>query len=142
MLVILIYVLSFIILSAVVFLVIPGAGSKFAILFLIFAIAFMYASFRSTSFPYPYGDFVEAKLKLISDLRVKGNTVQFTARVKKVSLGQPGEAEKQNICFPNRKVLLNIPAVKSICHLKGQIPMLDTSPVRASVLLLRGHPGV
>jgi competence protein ComEC len=114
MLVILIYVLSFIILSAVVFLVIPGAGSKFAILFLIFAIAFMYASFRSTSFPYPYGDFVEAKLKLISDLRVKGNTVQFTARVKKVSLGQPGEAEKQNIRFPNRKILLNIPAVKSM----------------------------
>jgi len=114
MLVVLMCGLSVIILSAVLLLFIPGAGSVFAVLFLVFATAFMYASFRSTPFPYPYGDFVKVKLKLYSDLRVKGNMVQFTARVKDVSIGQPGGQGKQSIRFPNSKVLLNLPAVKSM----------------------------
>ena len=106
--------LAFIILSAVILLVIPRAGSVFAVLFLIFATSFLYASFRGSSFPFPYGDFVKVKLKLISDLRVNGNTAQFTARVENVLIVHPPGTEKQSLRFPKSKVMLNIPAVKSM----------------------------
>jgi competence protein ComEC len=76
----------------------------------------MYASYRAAPFPYPYGDFVKVNTKLISDLRIRGGNVQFTARAVGILREHVAEdlPKMMNLGFPGRKVLLNIPAGKTL----------------------------
>ena len=86
MLIILICGSSLILLTAILLFLIPKGDTYIIYLFLIFILSFLYASYRNTKFPYPYGEFVRVEVKLLSDTRVQRKAIQFTARVKGVYL--------------------------------------------------------
>ena len=128
MLIILICGSSLILLTAILLFLIPKGNTYIIYLFLIFILSFLYASYRNTKFPYPYGEFAGVKVKLLSDPRVQRRAIQFTARVKGVYLKrsseEPGHEESgRDISkreepgreipgrFPRQKVLLNLPFI-------------------------------
>ncbi len=76
---------------------------KGLLFFVLFLIALIYASYRNASFPYPYEKQVVARLRLLSESRLRGKTVQWTARVKGIYID--GEKERP---LPRYKVLLNL----------------------------------
>lgn len=126
MLIILICGSSLILLTAILLFLIPKGGTHIIYLFLIFILSFLYASYRNTKFPYPYGEFARVKVKLLSDPRVQRKAIQFTARVKGVYLKRSSEKPEREESgrekpvsdipgheipgrFPRQKVLLNLP---------------------------------
>ena len=128
MLIILICGSSLILLTAILLFLIPKGDTYIIYLFLIFILSFLYASYRNTKFPYPYGEFAGVKVKLLSDPRVQRRAIQFTARVKGVYLKRSSEKPGRDIPereepvsdipgheipgrFPRQKVLLNLPFI-------------------------------
>lgn len=68
-------------------------------------LSLLFAAYRSSPFPYRYGERVELEAKLLSDYRVRRRALQFTARVRGIRA-----RDGSFVRGPGEKILLNVPA--------------------------------
>jgi ComEC/Rec2-related protein len=78
-------------------------------------LSFSYASFFMVPFPYPYGKPVRVELRILSEPRVRGQSLQYMARLKGTAVLFPApttqETPESTLELLHQKVLLQLPVM-------------------------------